>query len=305
MNFSIKTLFLIGVMAIAATKAAKSNAKHHKHHKHHKKGLKQVRGTTRDKHHNADHNADHRDHNRSKLKKHSRMALPSNATGCGGLHSIDLKSSGTVCAPTASTFQYTAITASYYGCLDYPTCPDKGEGGYPGKINGNGPLGGSCGVVDKFTTTGNLPLRRTKDGNLAWTTSEGIVIEGIAAVNYKMLGVNPPTSGTPYGHAGCTWAFEGAGGQGSNVCYKLTTANGKTANVLVYDGCAGYKGQKSCCFEGGPTDCSTDDNCDWCSANNHPHFDLDTTTFGNLVPREQAGNGHFIVEKAEPFICKQ
>ena len=117
-----------------------------------------------------------------------------------------------------------------------------------------------------------------------------------------MIGALHASAGSPYGHKGCTWGFNGASGQGSSVCYKLR-ANGKEANVLVFDGCAGYKGSKPCCYEGGPTDCSEESTCDWCAANDHPHFDLDTTTFGYLS--QGTGKGHFVVEHATPFICEQ
>jgi hypothetical protein len=68
------------------------------------------------------------------------------------------------------------------------------------------------------------------------------------------------------GSTTCHWA-----GSNCGSCYTLQGPHG-SKTVIVTDCCAGYPGNPSCVTN--PVG-----NCDWCAANSHLHFDLDTDSF--------------------------
>lgn len=132
---------------------------------------------------------------------------------------------------------------------------------------------------------------------------------GIAAVPPVMMGNNAQNYWTNPSTTKPAW------GAGLSVvtgqCYKLTATTGHIAYVAITDRCGGYCnclsthtqiGECSQCV--GPyythmiTDltpncqcigtaglidtCATAVECDWCAANNHPHFDVDYQTMQRL-----------------------
>lgn len=71
------------------------------------------------------------------------------------------------------------------------------------------------------------------------------------------------------GSTTCHWA-----GSNCGACYKLQGPKG-SKTIIVTDCCAGYPGNPSCVTN--PVG-----NCDWCAANSHLHFDLDTDSFNTV-----------------------
>ena len=124
--------------------------------------------------------------------------------------------------------------------------------------------------------------------------------------------------------------------EASGVCYKLVGPGGATVIVATTDRCGGYctcsaqssKAEcgpcvnaadlapgcpcagtvgteySSCCGldKYCPGNAKVDAECDWCAAQAHPHFDLDTDTF-NAVCGSQAGDGSCILASAHPIQC--
>eukprot|EP01084_Bolivina_argentea_P273672 466234_1 len=68
--------------------------------------------------------------------------------------------------------------------------------------------------------------------------------------------------------------------------------------------CIGTEGNMypSCCGAGVSGCNSVLNECDWCSGNNHPHFDLDSGTFNHVCGRK-AENGDCVLTKVLPFVC--
>lgn len=120
----------------------------------------------------------------------------------------------------------------------------------------------------------------------------------------------------------------------TGVCYELTGPTGKTAIVALTDRCGGYcKCKGSGYQECGPCVNASDmqpncpcvgtvpglynqccgltqygcpapvnSACDWCSSNNHPHFDLDTGTYDHLLDG-QSDNGSIVLKNIRPVKC--
>ncbi len=108
--------------------------------------------------------------------------------------------------------------------------------------------------------------------------------------------------------------------EASGLCYEVTGPGG-SALLALTDRCGGYC---KCPSAGGTTfnecglckeapdltplcECRGDDNCaaqqcDWCAANNHPHFDLDDDAF-NHVCGDQALKGSCQLTKAKFVPC--
>ena len=149
----------------------------------------------------------------------------------------------------------------------------------------------------------------TSQGKPFCYTQNTVDCVGIAAVPPIMMGNNqitantyPYTPKTPWG-SGLSPA--------SGYCYKLTSSSGLSVYVAITDRCGGYcscpsKGTgigecggqcigytwppvadltPNCQCRGSAntiSTCSTQQNCDWCAANDHPHFDLDTDSFNRI-----------------------
>ena len=119
----------------------------------------------------------------------------------------------------------------------------------------------------------------------------------------------------------------------TGVCYEITGPSGKKAIVALTDRCGGYctcKGSKpqecgpcvnapdmkpncpcvgtvpgmydKCCGLGIYGCPNTEQACDWCSSNNHPHFDLDTNTYNHLADG-QGENGSIVLQNVRPIKC--
>jgi len=180
-------------------------------------------------------------------------------------------------------------------------------------------IGGSSGSFSSFTTA-NLP-----DG-----------ITGVAAVNPTLYGCryyySPPRRAINQ-TVGGAYTFVG---QGCGACYKLTKGTVSVA-VTVIDRCAGdCKAQQSgtpcdpkgeyesecgncmannqssvpvcSCYSPSATNyngiCNGKNNviCDWCAGNDHPHFDLDQTTFNKLCQAD-AVKGHCDLDSFQSISC--
>ncbi|NLN63687.1 MAG: hypothetical protein GX146_12530 [Myxococcales bacterium] len=117
----------------------------------------------------------------------------------------------------------------------------------------------------------------------------------------------------------------------SGLCYEIEGMTGTKAIVAVTDRCAGYcdcgNGQEECgnclLFSGdqpssatpscpcvgsvpsmgpGGQTCNTQQTCDWCMTNSHPHFDLDTATF-NHICADKAVMGSCQIKRVKPVPC--
>lgn len=213
-----------------------------------------------------------------------------------------------------------AYEGNYKSLSTYPTamatyyCDLKGGGC-------NGVLGMTIPANDTATAMArqiNLPLCYSQ-------LKTGQPCVGIAAVPPIMMGNNQLTwSSNP--NPAPAW------GSGLSVatgwCYKLTGPAG-IAYVAITDRCGGYCNCPSktsgigecgsqcvsstwppipdltpnCQCRGsanGIGTCSTQQNCDWCAANDHPHFDLDQNTFNNICGAAGLGAGSCPLLGAEP-----
>jgi len=179
-------------------------------------------------------------------------------------------------------------------------------------------IGGASGVFSSFTTA-NLP-----DG-----------ITGIAAVNPTLYGSRYYYSSARRAinqTVGGSYTFVG---QGCGACYKLTKGS-VSITVTVIDRCAGdckaqqngvcdpsgayesecgicqANNQKSVpvcsCYSPDATKyngiCLGKNNviCDWCAGNDHPHFDLDSTSF-NKICQGEAASGHCNLDGFQSISC--
>jgi len=78
-------------------------------------------------------------------------------------------------------------------------------------------------------------------------------------------------------------------------CWQLVGPGG-SANIQVTDCCAGYPGNQGCLTANPPW------NCDWCAANDHPHFDLDWDSY-KTVCGNQVDAGHCTISSATLINC--
>mmetsp|Transcript_6029 Transcript_6029/g.7479 ORF Transcript_6029/g.7479 Transcript_6029/m.7479 type:complete len:278 (-) Transcript_6029:58-891(-) len=212
----------------------------------------------------------------------------------------------------ANTGNCTYNSGNYSGILSYP----YGVSTYYCSLESGGCTGGSCGdpVSNNYVKSWN--------------------VDGIAAVNPLIFGLDQNRNNINWGQS-CT--------KNSNICYYISGPGG-SANVMITDRCAGYcrynnnykcslNGNEyldcgacdlvnqdasqispgcpcigtdgnlhtECCGPGCPTLSAT---CDWCSGNNHPHFDLNTEVY-NHVCGSDAPKGHCVLNKILPYICHQ
>jgi hypothetical protein len=168
----------------------------------------------------------------------------------------------------------------------------------------------------------------------AGTTCVGITAPPPLVVGNSQRTIDPSTGRTvALWGLGTTWA--------SGLCYEITGPGG-TAVVAVTDRCGGYCNCKQisngqvipyqecggcidatthtdvnpqctcvgnappvytqCCGRGCPT-MSTNGFCDWCAANNHPHFDLDDATFAHVCGPDGPMYGSCQLSKAHFLPC--
>ncbi len=151
---------------------------------------------------------------------------------------------------------------------------------------------GACNGVHQFdpvlTTAQTLATKASLP--LCNASAPGAECVGIVASPPMMIG-NHEKFGQAWG-LGLTEA--------SGLCYEVTGPGG-SALLAITDRCGGYcecpslgvssYGECGQCDEAtdltplcecrGPGNCSTQQ-CDWCAANNHPHFDVDDDTFNHL-----------------------
>jgi len=213
------------------------------------------------------------------------------------------------CPPTLGTCSSNGVTCTfnngYQGIATYPHAMstyycDLSAGGCHGVTQNNFP------EVNAATIASNFGLQICEQSNATTTTCIGI------AASSPMVVGNSQEATNSAGTLVTMW------GQGmteyTGVCYKLTGPTGNTAIVALTDRCGGY----CSCNGGGVEECGpcvnavtmkpncpcvgtdpglysqccglteygcavTNDQCDWCSANNHPHFDLDTGTYNFLA----------------------
>ena len=108
--------------------------------------------------------------------------------------------------------------------------------------------------------------------------------------------------------------------EASGLCYEVSGPGG-SALLALTDRCGGYCkcpsaggaefNERGLCNEAadmtplcecrGANNCSTQQ-CDWCAANNHPHFDVDDDTFNHLCG-DQALKGSCQLSKAKFVAC--
>jgi len=84
------------------------------------------------------------------------------------------------------------------------------------------------------------------------------------------------------------------------MCYALTGPGG-TVHVAVQDGCLGYPGNQQCCLNSDCSQRSSAAKCDWCAAEQHPHFDLSKAAFDALGCA--GGSGACVLESVVPYEC--
>lgn len=191
--------------------------------------------------------------------------------------------------------------------------------------------GGGCnGVLGPTIPANDTAVAMAKQINLPLCYSQlktGEPCVGIAAVPPIMMGNNQLTWSSNPDRTVPAW------GSGLSVatgwCYKLTGPSG-VAYVAITDRCGGYcncpstntgigecGGQcvssswppiqdltPNCQCRGstnGISTCSTQQDCDWCAANDHPHFDLDQNTFNNICGDAGRNAGSCAILGAEPI----
>jgi len=179
-------------------------------------------------------------------------------------------------------------------------------------------IGGASNALPSFTNA-NLP-----DG-----------IMGIAAVNPTLYGSRYAYSSVRRGIDQTVGGSYSYVGQGCGQCFRLER-NSSQVTVVIIDRCAGdckatqdqtctpsgewerecgvcdALGQKSVpvcsCYSteakiyNGICNGKNSVICDWCAGNDHPHFDLDNTSF-NKVCGDQSNRGHCELTNIEMIAC--
>lgn len=146
---------------------------------------------------------------------------------------------------------------------------------------------------------------------------------GIAASNPMIVGNSQLAIDPATGKTVSRWGLGLT--EASGVCYEIEGPGG-VAVVALTDRCGGYckcKGsgfmecgpcvsesdmQPNCGCVGSAGNCcgrgcaEVKADCDWCAANDHPHFDLDTGAF-NHVCGADAANGSCRITRVRPIAC--
>eukprot|EP00463_Aulacantha_scolymantha_P000714 TRINITY_DN1448_c0_g1_i1.p1 TRINITY_DN1448_c0_g1~~TRINITY_DN1448_c0_g1_i1.p1 ORF type:complete len:142 (+),score=19.03 TRINITY_DN1448_c0_g1_i1:40-426(+) len=93
----------------------------------------------------------------------------------------------------------------------------------------------------------------------------------------------------------------------SNICYSIKGPSG-SHKVMLTDRCAGYNGDPVCCGSDGgtgPEGCSSQGGCDWCAANDHAHFDMDTTSIRAICGQDVFAKGHCQITNVSPIFVRE
>jgi len=216
---------------------------------------------------------------------------------------------GRDCSSPSSGFPYSrpAAAATYFCQLETGGC------------TGGMCIGGASGDLASFTSA-NLP-----DG-----------ISGIAAVNPTLYGSRYFYSSSRRAINQTVGGAYSYVGQGCGACFKLTKGT-VSVTVTVIDRCAGdckadasgspcepygeYESECGICQANNQKSvpvcscyspnaisyngiCNGKNNviCDWCAGNDHPHFDLDQTTFTKLCQGD-AIKGHCDLDSFQSISC--
>jgi len=209
-------------------------------------------------------------------------------------------------------------SGNYTGILSYPYAVSTEYC----QVSSGGCVGGACGddVTESFLKS--------------WG------VTGVAAVNPAIFGLDEErVNGAGWGQS-CThnsnicYYVSGTNGGAANVmitdrCAGYCSFNSKTnecdpdgdlwldcgvcvqttqnaANIHPNCPCLGTDGDmyQSCCGQEPYCKLPLTGTCDWCSGNNHPHFDLDLDTF-NHVCGTDAPSGHCILKEILPYKCSK